>query len=94
MALAPKARSFTLYEVGRDGSPFGDITIPSLPSVNTVSNTLASSTLLSAVVQGEPQIYAALYPRMAAINTRAKAIHDRRIALARRVAAAQEAQIG
>lgn len=93
MALAPKARSFTLYEVGRDGTLFGDIMVPPLPSINTVKNTLASSTLPSAVVAGEPAIYVPLYPRVAALRDRSAAVRDRRIALEKRVSAL-EAQIG
>jgi len=65
MALAPKARSFTLYEAGRDGTLFGDITIPPLPSLYTIFNTLAGSTLLSVLVEGEAEIYPPLYAREA-----------------------------
>jgi len=85
MALAPKARSFTLYEAGRDGSVFGDITIPPLPDIFTVYNTLAGSTKLSAVVAGEPAIYAALYPRLSAVKARREAVRNRRLALIPRI---------
>lgn len=85
MALAPKARSFTLYEVGKDGTLFGDITIPPLPDISTLLNTLANSTKLSALVIGEPAIYAALYPRLSAIKARIEAVRNRRLALIPRI---------
>jgi len=57
-----------LYEAGRDGSVFGDITIPPLPDIFTVYNTLAGSLKLSAVVAGEPAIYPPLYTKEAAVR--------------------------
>lgn len=93
MALAPKARSFTLYEAGRDGTLFGDITVPPIPSLYTIFNTLASATVLSIVVEGEPEIYAELYPRLAAVKARILAIRDRRLALEQRMDAL-EAKLG
>jgi len=85
MALAPKARSFTLYEAGRDGTLFGDITIPPLPDIFTVLNTLAGATVLSAKVAGEPAIYAANYPRVSAIKAREEAVRNRRLMLIPRI---------
>jgi hypothetical protein len=54
-------------------------------ALNTILNTLAGSTLPSAQVEGEPAIYAALYPRLSAVKAQILAARDRRIALTARV---------
>lgn len=89
MAKAPLSQTLFLTEDGSTPAvTIADaVTIPPLIIVpaHTVANTLAGSTLPSAQVDGEPAIYAALYPRLSAVKASILADRDRRIALTARV---------
>ena len=52
-----------------------------------INNTLASSTLRSSQVEGEPAIYAANYPDVSALKARIVAVRNRRLALIPRITA-------
>lgn len=56
-----------------------------LAAKTTIYKELAGSTVLSKEVDGEPAIYAALYPRLSAVKARAEAVRNRRLALIPRI---------
>lgn len=56
-----------------------------LAAKTTIYKELAGSSVLSREVDGEPAIYAALYPRLSAVKAQILADRDRRIALTARV---------
>lgn len=83
-ADAGKAVTFRVTATGSGGTETATTAAVTIPAY-TVSNTLAGSTLNSAQVEGEPAIYAALYPRLSAVKASILADRDRRIALMARV---------
>jgi hypothetical protein len=83
-ADAGKAVTFRVTAIGSGGTEIATAAAVTIPAY-TVANTLAGSTLLSAQVEGEPAIYAALYPRLSAVKAQILAARDRRIALTARV---------
>jgi hypothetical protein len=83
-ADAGKAVTFRVTATGSGVTVIATAAAVTIPAY-TVSNTLASSTLPSAQVEGEPAIYAALYPRLSAVKASILADRARRIALTARV---------
>lgn len=83
-ADAGKAVTFRVTATGSGGTETATTAAVTIPAY-TVANTLAGSTLPSAQVEGEPAMYAALYPRLSAVKASILADRDRRIALTARV---------
>ncbi|MBB4619982.1 hypothetical protein [Sphingomonas abaci] len=85
MAKAPLSQTLFLTEDGSkiDVTTTNAVNIPP-PPVYSVANVLASSTRLSRWVVGEPDIYAARYPQLAAEIARRITNANRRDALAAR----------
>lgn len=83
-ADAGKAVTFRVTATGSGGTETATAAAVTIPAY-TVANTLAGSTLPSAQVEGEPAIYAALYPRLSAVKAQILAARDQRIVLTARV---------